>query len=224
MTTAVAAVYVALICGALPVLAYLGKKKLDEGLVVPRMALYTEGVVVQTLLLAVSYGVATATGVTLFRPPRLEAAGVVAGAVLLAAALAAAWIGWRFARGASRRRLEMLIPATRTEKLAWIGISLAAAVGEEVAFRGVLPVLLRRMTGSFWAAIAISVAAFALSHLLQGWSGAAFVGIFALAFHGLVLLTGGLWVAIAVHFLYDVVAGLTLGRVIRAPEAADAPL
>ena len=38
---------------------------------------------------------------------------------------------------------------------------------------------------------------------------------FAVAFHGLVALTGTLYVAMAVHFLYDVIAGLTYGRLAR---------
>ena len=87
-----------------------------------------------------------------------------------------------------------------------------------------LPVLLTRQTRSFALAIAISAIAFALAHLLQGWAATGFVGLFGLVFHGLVWITGGLWTAIAVHILYDIITGFTLARVIAPPraEVADA--
>ncbi|HSN69506.1 MAG TPA: CPBP family intramembrane glutamic endopeptidase [Thermoanaerobaculia bacterium] len=215
--------YILLICLGLPLLAWFSKKKLDGGLVVPRLALYGEALFLQMLLLLISYGVAAAARVRLFRAPEPDARAVFLGAGVLALALVSMAIGWRFARTESRRRLAMLVPTTGAERAVWIAVSTAAGVSEEVAFRGILPILLARQTGSFALAIAISAAAFALAHLLQGWWATLFVGIFGLIFHALVWITGGLWTAIVVHILYDWIAGLTLARMFAPPkEAADA--
>ncbi|HEY0590254.1 MAG TPA: CPBP family intramembrane glutamic endopeptidase [Thermoanaerobaculia bacterium] len=216
--------YILLICVGLPLLAWFSKKKLDAGLVVPRMPLYAEALFLQTLLLLISYGVASVARVRLFRAPQVDATAILAGAGVLALALVSMTIGWRFAGPRSRQRLAMLLPVNAQERAAWLAVSLAAGVSEEVAFRGMLPVLLTRQTRSAAVAIAISATAFALAHLLQGWSATAFVGIFGLIFHALVWITGGLWTAIAVHVLYDAITGFTLGRILARPrpEVADA--
>ena len=134
------------------------------------------------------------------------------GLGVLALALISMTVAWRFARPESRGRLAMLLPVTAPERAVFIAVSAAAGVSEEVAFRGVLPILLARQTGSFALAVAISATAFALAHLLQGWWATLFVGIFGVIFHALVWITGGLWTAIAVHILYDWIAGLVLAR------------
>lgn len=216
--------YIVLICLGLPLLAWFSKKKLDKGLVVPRMPLYAEALFLQTLLLLISYGVASVARVRLFRAPRLDGTAILAGGGVLALALLSMAVGWRFAGPRAKHRLRMLLPVTGSERAAWLAVSLAAGISEEVAFRGMLPTLLARQTDSFALAIAISAIAFALAHLLQGWSATAFVGVFGLVFHALVWLTGGLWTAIVVHVLYDAITGLALGRIIapHRPEVADA--
>jgi membrane protease YdiL (CAAX protease family) len=215
--------YILLICLGLPLLAWFSKKKLDEGLVVPRMALYGEALILQGLLLLISYGVASVARVRLFLAPEIDAKAILLGAGLLALALVSMVIGWRFAGPRARARLSMLLPSNAAERAVWIAVSVTAGVSEEVAFRGMLPILLTRQARSFALAIAISAVAFALAHLLQGWAATLFVGAFGLLFHALVWITGGLWTAIAVHILYDIVAGLTLGRLIASPpEVVDA--
>jgi hypothetical protein len=223
MSSALSLAYIALICAGLPLLAWFSKKKLDEGLVVPRLPLYAEAFFLQSLLLLISYGVASVARVRLFRVPRFDATAVLLGSGVLALALVAMGIGWRLASSHARRRLRMLVPTNASERAAWLGVSAVAGISEEVAFRGILPALLARQTGSFALAVAISAVAFALAHLLQGWGATLFVGIFGLIFHGLVWITGGLWTAIAVHILYDWIAGVTLARMLSPhEEIADA--
>jgi membrane protease YdiL (CAAX protease family) len=48
--------------------------------------------------------------------------------------------------------------------------------------------------------------------MLQGWKNAVIIGAVALALHGLVIWSGSLYIAMAVHAIYDLVAGLTYGR------------
>lgn len=223
LATALSIAYLVLVCAVLPVLAWASKRKIDQGLVIPRVPLYLEALILQTLLLGISWGVATAAGITLFRFEPVEVADVLLVFAVLGLALTAMVAGWRVAKPEARRRLSILIPANASERGFWIVLSLAAGISEEVAFRGVLPAILEGMTGSLWFAFLLSATAFALAHLLQGWTSALFVGIFGLVFHLLVWTTGALWTAIAVHVLYDVVAGLTLSRLVTPEsEALDA--
>jgi membrane protease YdiL (CAAX protease family) len=61
-------------------------------------------------------------------------------------------------------------------------------------------------------AIAVSAVAFAVVHAPQGVAGMGYVLVIALLQHALVLFTSTLWLAIAVHFVYDVLAGLWLAK------------
>ncbi|MGH9458981.1 MAG: CPBP family intramembrane glutamic endopeptidase [Thermoanaerobaculia bacterium] len=223
MHLAVAIAYALLLCGILPLLAWISKRKLDEGIDLPRMALYAEAFVLQALLLGLSYGTARVLDTPIRGGALLDPPALLVGAATLALALAAMAIGWKIAGAKSADRLRLLVPRRGSERLAWLGVSIAAGVSEEVAFRGVLPIALHRITGTMWVAIAISAAAFAMAHLVQGWWAALFVGLFGLVFHGVVWLTGGLWIAIAVHVLYDIIVGLTMGKLLAEPaEALDA--
>ena len=222
LTTLIIAAWLALVCGVIPVLAWISKRKIDQGLRIPRLAIYAEAMILQIVLLAISIGVAWFLGIRLFVPTLPSGPDLLMAAAVLGVALSTMILGWRFAGEQARERIRMLLPVTGRERLIWIALSAAAAVSEEALYRGLLPRLVESISGSFLLAIAISVVAFSLAHLLQGWTSALVVGIFALAFHGLVASSGGLWTAIAVHFIYDVLAGLTLGRVIESPETIHA--
>lgn len=223
LASAVSIAYLILVCAVLPLLAWASKRKIDQGLVIPRLPLYFEALILQTLLLGISYGVASLSGITLFRRTDIAIADVLLVFAVLGLALTAMIVGWRVARPEARRRVSILIPTSGAERALWIVVSVAAGISEEIAFRGVLPRILERMTGSLWIAFVISATAFALAHLLQGWTSAIFVGIFGLVLHLLVWTTGALWTAITVHVLYDIVAGLTLGKLVSPqPEVVDA--
>lgn len=201
----------------IPVLAYTSKRHLDRGIVIPRLPFYAEAITLHLLLLAGSFYVAAQNRIILFRLFRPAATSVLLALALLGTALLTAWIGWRRADQATRERLSMIVPVTVQERLAWVGVSLAAGVTEEIAYRGVLVTVLNRLLRNWWIAALISSALFALAHLLQGWRSSAVVGVFGFLFHLLVVATGGLYFAILVHFVYDLAAGWQLGRVVPQP-------
>jgi membrane protease YdiL (CAAX protease family) len=203
----------------IPALAYTSKRQMDRGVVVPKLPFYAEAITLQVLLLAGSFYVAMRSRVLLFRPFRPELSDALLALALLLTALTAAWTGWRMADQATRRRLSMLIPVTLNERIAWVGVSLAAGFAEEVAYRGVMVTILNRALRNWWIAALISSALFALAHLLQGWRSAAVAGVFGFLFHLLVVATGGLYYAILVHFAYDLTAGWRLGQM--APQPGD---
>jgi membrane protease YdiL (CAAX protease family) len=222
MTSLLTATWLVLICGVIPVLAWISKRKIDQGLRLPRRAIYAEALVLQIGLFVLAAALAWYLGIPLFRRVLPDRFDLLLAAGILALALTAAIVGWRFASPEAKERIRMLLPSTRAERMAWILVSAAAAIGEETVYRGLLPRLLESSSGSFALAIAVSVIAFSLAHLIQGWTSAAIVGLFALGFHAMVTLSGALWTAIAVHFLYDLLAGLILGRVIDPRETIHA--
>jgi membrane protease YdiL (CAAX protease family) len=107
------------------------------------------------------------------------------------------------------RKVYLFMPRGATEKSLWVLISLVAGIGEEIIYRGVTWTLFTRLTGSIWLAAVIASIVFAFSHYMQGWKSMLAIFGFALLFHLIVWLTGSLFPAMAVHFLYDLTAGMT---------------
>ena len=103
----------------------------------------------------------------------------------------------------------------RAERALWAGTAFVAGVGEEITWRGVQTALLQRLTGNFLAAVAICIVMFSIAHAIQGWRGVAAIAVFAAGFHLLVWLARSLYVAMAVHFVYDLVAGFSYGHLGR---------
>lgn len=108
--------------------------------------------------------------------------------------------------------------------LAVVGMMAAVAVSEEVFFRGIFLRLFRRRWGVL-AALAASSLAFGLIHLLN--PGASLGGALAVAIEaGLMLgaaylLTGSLWLAIGIHFGWNVALGGIFGTVVSGSGARE---
>ena len=210
--TLFASIYIAVLAIVIPILAYKAMRALDAGLIIPRPLFYAEAVFLQLLLAAGAFVVAARNRIVLFRDTPITPLHLAIGAGVLLFALGLMLVGWKVAGPDSRHRIDAIVPATASERIAWIGVSAVAGIVEEVAYRGVLMVLVVRMLGSWWLAAAICSVIFALAHLLQGWKSAGAIAIFALVFHLMVRLTGGLYVGIVVHFVYDLATGWILGR------------
>ena len=141
--------------------------------------------------------------------------GLVAGALMYAAAVLFMRPRWRRAVLRRARVVHLFMPANATERAWWLAVSLLAGVGEEITWRGVQTALLVPVTGSYWAAAALSAASFGIAHATQGWRSAVGIVVFGLAFQGIVAASGSLFIAMAVHVAYDVTAGLAYGKLGR---------
>jgi membrane protease YdiL (CAAX protease family) len=107
--------------------------------------------------------------------------------------------------------LRQLLPRSAPEKVVFVFLSLAAGVGEEIAFRGFAIPALAMVTGSDWGSAVLASAAFGLLHGYQGWLGVARTGMMGFLLAAAFLLSGTLWPAIFAHAILDVVSGLVLG-------------
>ena len=108
--------------------------------------------------------------------------------------------------------LHQLLPRTGPEKVVFVFLSLAAGMGEELAFRGFAIPTLALVTGSDWGAALISSMAFGVLHAYQGWLGILRTGAMGLLLAASFILSGSLWPAILAHAILDLVSGLLLGE------------
>jgi membrane protease YdiL (CAAX protease family) len=194
----------------LPLGAWWTERRISREPLPSKVPYYLSVIIQQLVLAAMSLGVAAAIGLDLFRGPPPSAVHVGGGLLLLAIAIVAlAPYGVRRVRRHDRS-VYLVAPRSRAERALWVAISLVAGTGEEIAYRAVFFAIAASWVG-VPAAVVVSSGAFALAHLAQGWQAAPIVFVFALGFHLLVLAGGSLWVAMAVHVAYDLLAGLAYG-------------
>lgn len=111
-----------------------------------------------------------------------------------------------------------MLPHTRAE-LAWFtALSLTAGFCEELAFRGYLVWVAQPFIG-LWGAAAASCIVFALAHSYQGSGGVLRTGLVGALLMAIVLTSGSLLPAIAVHALIDVAQGVVAWLVLREGPA-----
>ena len=127
----------------------------------------------------------------------------------------------RIARSTRRKRVrlgnphvERLSPRTRSELGWWVALSLSAGFCEEFVFRGYLIWAFQPMLG-LWGAAAFSVVVFAVAHAYQGGKGILGAGIVGILLTLVVLISGSLLPAMALHALVDVGSGLVAWLVLR---------
>lgn len=161
---------------------------------------------------ALSLVVARAEWMDLF-PRALPAwPGLIAGALMLIAIVTLMRPRWRAAVEQRERVVYLFMPANTQERVWWIAVAVLAGISEEITWRGVQAGLAANLTRSIPAAFLICSISFAVGHALQGWKSIVVILLFALGFHCLVWLSGSLYVAMTVHITYDIIAGISYGR------------
>ena len=103
----------------------------------------------------------------------------------------------------------LMVPRDNRERRMWVGLSLTAGFCEEVLYRGFL-VWYAMMWLPKEAAVLASAIVFGVAHLYLGWGvGALRATVVGVVLGVAYLLTGTLWVPIALHAIVDVTSGLT---------------
>jgi len=170
------------------------------------------------LLLFAAFSLMTAwrLGLNLFPPLTRETALAIPVALaLLVVSVVAMRPMWRRAVIKRKRVVHLFMPANATERAWWIAVALLAGISEEITWRGVQIALLVPLVKSAFVAMLVTSILFGLAHMTQGWKSSGLIALFATAFHSLVWLSGSLYVAMFVHAAYDVIAGITYGRLGR---------
>lgn len=111
-------------------------------------------------------------------------------------------------------KLRHFMPHDRRTYTAFFWLSITAGIVEEVLYRGfVFWYLGAVMPG--WAVVVVSSLAFGLGHSYQGAGGIVRVTLIGVAFGGLYLLTGSIWLPIVAHAVLDILQGATLLEYLR---------
>lgn len=163
-------------------------------------ALAAQTIVVQVIVIALAWLALLRRDLSPSFASRIDATTLLGTCALVLAALKAAQLEARRLLGPSERLRRELRSAGLTTM--WFLAICAAAIGEEYAYRGVLFVLIGESLSPFFAALA-SALLFGLAHVGQGWRGATMSAGFGLGLQAIVVLSGGLSLAILAHLLYD---------------------
>lgn len=196
----------------LPVVALRSRRKLAQVASIPRKQFFISVLVQQGILVTVSLVVARFESVPLFPRHFPTPLAWTMGALLLAVSWIAMRPLWRDAVAQRDPRVHLSMPSDRAERGLWLAISVAAGIGEEISYRGVMYTLLFRLIGEPVGAALVAALLFGAAHVVQGWRGIGVTAVFALAAQALVLYSGSLYVAMGWHVAYDAVAGLSYGR------------
>ncbi len=108
--------------------------------------------------------------------------------------------------------LAHLLPRTPTERGLFVGLSLAAGTGEEIAYRGYAITAAAAFLPGPWWATALTSVSFGLVHAYQGSMGMVRSGLLGFCLGGSFVVTGSLLPAMAAHALVDLIGGLWLGE------------
>ena len=195
----------------LPFAAFRSAKRVRENRNIPsRKKAYLSTLFSLSILLFITVFTARRNWITLFPTPVIGVRNVLIGLAALGLKLGYFFLRRRNRSFATHPSQKLMAPRTAEEKALFVIIVALAAVTEEAAYRGVAFQLFWWLTGSAWIGAAASALAFGLSHQVQGWKVVIIVFFHALLDQLVVYLTGSLYIVIAVHFIYDLIAGFLI--------------
>jgi membrane protease YdiL (CAAX protease family) len=123
---------------------------------------------------------------------------------------------------------SILLPRSRNEFLSCAVLAVVAGVGEELLFRGFIPLGIEGFRVPYEVALSLSVLAFAACHLYQGPIGIFFTGVAGALLTAVYILTGSLLSVIAIHVAIDLIGlvirpltGLGLRRLLELISYSD---
>lgn len=209
---------------ALPVLAWSSHRWLrttdaTQAALPSARALAWQTIVVQALVAGLASLAVWGGGLNVIWPSRLTVTGVLTAIGIVGVALVVAWLEGRRPLGPGNELRCTLRSVGATDPV-WLLATTAAAVSEEFAYRGVLTEVLSEPLGIAVGSVASAIV-FGMSHFGQRWRGAIFSAGFGLAMQVLVVVSGGLSLAIIAHFSYDLAAA-ALGRRLATRERDEA--
>lgn len=213
--------YVALVGVFLPVACIRSYYKLKAGAPYPpKLKLHRQTLLMHAMFLAIALFVAKSLDIVLFPPAPPRVSDVALGTGVLIVLVSAMYPLWKYKAARQPEKVYRRLPQNYSEMGLWSLVSLSAGFAEEIAYRGVLFQLLFYWLGNWWIAALLAAISFGLGHAIQGWKSALIIFAFAVAFQGLVWAAGTLYVAMAVHAIYDFIAGLAYASLYKknAPQ------
>jgi membrane protease YdiL (CAAX protease family) len=181
---------------------------------VPRAQVFVGTIFMLGILFLLAWLAGRDPSYDIFRIGSIGAREILAGVAVFLLYLVLRKVARALHTDEERRRMVVraMVPRSPLEWGLYVVMAIAAGIAEEAAYRGVGMYLLSQALGNAWVAALILSTAFALAHLLQEWKSLPFIFLMALAMHALVAVTGTLVVAMVVHAVFDLVAGVLAAR------------
>lgn len=195
----------------LPAVCVRSYYRLKAGAPFPKKPLvHKQTIIMHGLMLFLAYFTWRSIGIGafLFPRPAIGWKDGAAGLGTLVVFVAVMYPQWKSKSIEKRERTYRLMPTSSSEMGWWCSVSLSAGIIEEIVYRGVLFSILYYWLDNWWAATLLCAASFALGHAIQGLRSTLIIFCMSIVFQGLVRFTGSLYVAMAVHAIYDMIAGL----------------
>jgi membrane protease YdiL (CAAX protease family) len=216
--------YVALIGVFIPFLSIRSYYKLKAGFPFPpKTKLHTQTLIMHALFLVLALLTSRRLGLLLFPSIFPERKDLAIGAAMLLLMVGALYPVWKASAIKKREKIYRRMPQAYSELGWWAAVSLSAGVVEETVYRGVLFRILFYWFENWWVAAILCAIAFALGHAVQGWKSSLIIFAISVAFQGLVWATGTLYVAMAVHAVYDFIAGFAYATLYKKTAPRVAP-
>jgi membrane protease YdiL (CAAX protease family) len=210
------AVFLFLTTAYIPFLAIRSGRRVQKAAATPTRAQHLVSVfLTQALGLFVALLAASYEEIELFPPPHLGWKNVALFVAFLVPSLGSLPWRWSWRTSESKRRMMWMLPNKASDLAWWFVVSLVAGIVEEIVYRGVMLQLWERVLGGWWPAVAVCAIAFALAHFVQGWRTVAVIAVLAVFNLQIVRATGDLYTAMAIHFMYDLLAGVILLRLAK---------
>jgi membrane protease YdiL (CAAX protease family) len=211
-----AAYYVFLIGIFLPVLCVRSYFRLKAGARFPRKPGFFKSTLISlAVILVIALLVWRSFDLPIFPAYAIRLKDIAIGLATVIIFACAMYPRWKYKATNSRDEVFRRVPQAANEMGWWIAVSLLAGFAEEFAYRGVLFGILIYWIPNWWAAALLCALAFALGHSIQGWKNVLIIFAMSVIFQGLVWFTGTLYVAMAAHALYDIIAGFAYLRLYK---------
>jgi membrane protease YdiL (CAAX protease family) len=218
--------FLAIVCLGVPYLAWKSSRRFGSGpLPISMRRFFIQSIFWQFYLVGLALVAAWHNRIDLLVPPPAPLRAWGLAALFLALLLGVMRWRWPHRGQESKDKLYRLLPHKRGDFPLYFALCLAAGVCEEAVYRGVTATLLARLTGSVAAAVVIASVVFALAHVVQGRRATIAVFFIALGAHALYLVGQSLFPVMAMHAIYDALAGLLMSRWYeRELESAPQPV
>ena len=215
------AVFLFLTTAYIPFLAIRSGRRVQKAAVTPTRVQHLVSVfLTQALGLFVALLAAAYEEIELFPRPHIGWLNVALVVAFLVPSLGSLPWRWSWRTTESKRRMMWMLPNRSSDLAWWVLVALVAGIVEEIVYRGVMVQLWERLLGGWWPAVAVCAIAFGVAHFVQGWRTVAVIVVLAVGNHLIVRATGDLYTAMAIHFTYDMLAGVILLRLAKRDGVA----
>ncbi len=207
----------------LTALSYKNIKKMEEeleGAQIAKIPVYLQSMTMQIILAVLAFFAAKSEEISISFKSIFTGKTIGAALLLVLIALMLAWISQRFSKEKDESTLHHILPDTNVERLLWVLAVVVAAFCEEYIYRGVLFNIIAGMVKDYtiyvWiTATLLSAIVFAFGHGTQGEKAILQIIPFAVGFQFLVWLSGGLFLPMIAHFIYNILVELLFGDKIK---------